>query len=79
MVCGASPQSDPGSSFVWDFFPGNTSATVRLCNIGSTGQRHLRPRLILASRVNKVQSPRVNQDSREFRCISLQRPTAYLH
>ncbi len=36
MVCGTSPQSNPGSSFVWDCFPGNTSATVRLCNIGST-------------------------------------------
>ncbi len=36
MVCSASPQSDPGSLFVWDCFPGNASATVRLCNIGNT-------------------------------------------
>jgi len=36
MVCSASPRNDPGSLFVWDCFPGNASATVRLCNIGST-------------------------------------------
>jgi len=36
MVCSASPRSDPGSSFVWDCFPGSASATVRLCNIGNT-------------------------------------------
>ena len=36
MVCSASPQSDPGSLFVWDCFPGSASATVRLCNIGNT-------------------------------------------
>ena len=36
MVCGASPRSDPGSSFIWDCFPGSASATVRLCNIGNT-------------------------------------------
>jgi len=36
MVCSASPQSDPGSLFVWDCFPGSATATVRLCNIGNT-------------------------------------------